>query len=142
MSQQIEFPEVSEFLQKMQIRKSMFGYDKEDVMVKMHQLNRLYQDRMLMVKGQLEQEHLAVKEERERMRVEAERVQKEMEENRQALVEQIRKEEREKLLASMEEKRLEHQNELRMLGEELNRAGEQLKNLRGHVQQMTAEFEK
>ena len=26
-----EFPEVSEFLEKMQVKKSLFGYDKEDV---------------------------------------------------------------------------------------------------------------
>lgn len=71
MAQQSDFPEVSEFLQKMQIRKSLFGYEKEDVLIKMQQLNRLYQDRLLVLKGQMEQEKKAAKAESERIRQEA-----------------------------------------------------------------------
>lgn len=156
MSQQNEFPEVSEFLQKMQIRKSVFGYDKEDVMLKMQQLNRLYQERMLMVKGQLEQERGKAKEEMDRIRAQAEEeaaqiralaqadaeeLRRQMETDKEALVEQIRKEEQEKLLVVMKEKRAERGKELRMLGEELKRVTEQLQNLRGHAEQMSAELE-
>ena len=156
MSQQIEFPEASEFLQKMQIRRGVFGYDKEDVMIKMQQLNRLYQDRLLILKGQMEQERQAAREEIRRVqieakaeaehlkqeaRAEAEQMQKEMEEQREAMVEQIRQEERAKLLAKVQGKRKEHRKELGLLEEDLNRAAEQLQGLKGHVGQMIAELE-
>ena len=123
MSQQNDFPEVSDFLQKMKFRKSVFGYDKEDVMVKMQQLNSLYQERFLVLQGQMEQERKILREE--------------MESQKEKMAEQIREEEREKILVSVGEKRLEHQKELRMLGEELKRLTEQLANLRGHVEQMS-----
>ena len=123
MSQQNDFPEVSEFLQRMKLRKSMLGYDKEDVMLKMQQLNHLYQERINVLKGQLE--------------LERKLAQEELESQKEKLTEQIRKEELEKLSVSMGIKRKEHQDELRLLGEELKRVTEQLVKLRGHVEQMS-----
>lgn len=63
MGQKTEFPEASEFLERMRIKKGFMGYDKEDVLVKMQQLDRLYQDRLLLLKGQMEQEHQMIRQE-------------------------------------------------------------------------------
>ena len=41
-----DYPEISEFLQKMKIKTGLFGYQKEDVLEKMQQLNSLYQNRV------------------------------------------------------------------------------------------------
>ena len=55
----IDYPEISEFLQKMKIKTGLFGYQKEAVLEKMQQLNGMYQNRAQQmreqVRGQLKQ---------------------------------------------------------------------------------------
>lgn len=125
MSHEIDFPEASEFLQKMKLKKRLMGYDTEDVMLAMHQLNCLYQNRLATVKEQMEQ---AAREEKEQLK--------------QELREQIRMEERERLLEEAAEKEALHKKELSLLAEDLNRAAEQLQGLRRRVGQMTENPEK
>lgn len=141
MNQTMDFPEVSEFLEHMQLRKGLFGYEKEDVLSKMQQLNRLYQDRLLVMKGQMEQESRNVREEAEKerqaAREEAEQIRREAREQLEQQREQIRLEERQAILAELEEQRETHRKELALLSDELARAAEQLQGLRGHIGQMT-----
>lgn len=166
MGQKSEFPQVSEFLEKMQIKKSMFGYDKEDVYLKMQQLNRLYQEQLFWIKGQVE----AARTEAEQMRREAEEIRekalkqaeqmrqetlKEAEQMRQEaaeeaerlktearqkieeMKEQIRETERASLARELEEKNSVLRKELGLLEEEMNRSVVQLNGLRDRVNRMT-----
>ena len=48
----IDYPEISEFLQKMKIKTGLFGYQKEDVLEKMQQLNSMYQSRAQQMRDQ------------------------------------------------------------------------------------------
>ena len=65
----------------------------------------------------------------------------EMERRLEAMRTQLHEEEKEKLLKLTEEKREQQKNEMRMLGDELQRAAEQLKELRERVGEMSAELE-
>ena len=136
-----EFPEVSEFLEKMQVKKSLFGYDKEDVYLKIHPLNRLYQDRLLLVKGQAEAAREEAQAQAEQMlkeaREEAEQLRKSAREEREQLREQIRQEERAVVVEELGEKNRTLQKELELLEKELNRSAMQLKELRDRVNKMT-----
>ena len=48
----VDYPEITEFLQKMKIKTGLFGYQKEDVLEKMQQLNSMYQSRAQQMRDQ------------------------------------------------------------------------------------------
>lgn len=136
MGQTSEFPAVSEFLEKMQIKKSMFGYDKEDVYLKMQQLNRLYQEQLFLVKGQVE----SARAEAEQMRRDAEQLKIDAGQRVEELKEEIRETERAAVLKEMREQNSVLRKELELLEDEINRSVVQLNGLRERVNQMTEEL--
>ena len=48
----VDYPEINEFLQKMKIKTGLFGYQKEDVLEKMQQLNSMYMSRAQQMRDQ------------------------------------------------------------------------------------------
>lgn len=154
MERELEFPEVRDFLAGMKVKKGLFGYDKEDVLQKMQQLDRMYRERLLLLKGRLEEEKRVVREELEQERgnaaeysenikreaeIYAEQLRREAQEEREELREELRREERAILLAELAEERKTHQKELSLLDEELNRTAGQIKELQARVKKMAEE---
>ncbi|MCI8597485.1 MAG: hypothetical protein HFJ10_03440, partial [Lachnospiraceae bacterium] len=67
-----DFPEIGDFLENMKIKGSLFGFQKEDVFLKMQQLDTMYQHRVHQMReqtrGQIKQIKKQQQEEQEEIR--------------------------------------------------------------------------
>lgn len=150
-----DFPEITDFLKRMRLKNSMFGFQKEDVYAKMQQLNSLYETRIQQLReqtrGQLKQIKKQQQEDlEERNRKAQEEYRSELEEaNRRELekykqeLEEANKREQEQYRRELEEKDREaaerHRRELAMVREEMDRLIERLTQLRNKMYSVSEE---
>ena len=112
----VDYPEINEFLQKMKIKTALFGYQKEDALEKMQQLNNMYQSRAQQmrdqVRGQLKQMKKQQQEDVIELRGHLQRAQDEFKEECQKEIEDLKTEHETKmeLLRNEYNKELEEEN--------------------------------
>lgn len=77
MGQTFDFPELTNFLDNLKIKKTLFGYDKDDVLAKMKQMDNIYKNKLKEMQEQInaERAELAQAEDELRVRIEMARAQ-------------------------------------------------------------------
>ena len=94
----VDYPEINEFLQKMKIKTGLFGYQKEDVLEKMQQLNSLYQSRAQQMRDQARGQLKQMKKQQQEDVIEI-----------RSHLQKVQDEYKEKCLKEMEELKSEHE---------------------------------